>query len=158
MLFSLYSIISHIGFAWPDFSVLRPYLAFGLPLLPIGLFDTLINSSDRYVIGFFKGATSVGIYSATYSIGLLAIVSIFPIAYILSPTIFKLFDEGNIDKVKIRSAFDCFATFRIEYVSKPIAQIVKGEHSHEQNDAWKNYQMRVASHRTKAFVSQSTPA
>lgn len=101
LLFSLRSIISHIGFFAPDFSVLRSYLAFGLPLLPIGLFDALINSSDRYVIGFFKGAAAVGIYSATYSIGLLAIVFIFPIAYILSPTISKLFDEGKIDKVKM---------------------------------------------------------
>jgi O-antigen/teichoic acid export membrane protein len=101
LLFSLHSIISHIGFVVPDFSILRPYLAFGLPILPMGLFDTLINSSDRYVIGFFKGAVAVGIYSATYSIGLLTIVSIFPIAYILSPTIFKLFDEGKIEKVKM---------------------------------------------------------
>ncbi|TSC95189.1 MAG: multi antimicrobial extrusion protein MatE [Parcubacteria group bacterium Licking1014_1] len=99
--FSLHSIISHIGFAAPDFSVLRLYLTFGLPFLPMGLFDTLINSSDRYIIGFFKGAAAVGIYSATYSIGLLAVVFIFPIAYILSPTIFKFFDEGQIDKVKI---------------------------------------------------------
>jgi len=101
LLFSLRSIIHHIGFVAPDFSLLRPYLAFGLPLLTIGLFDILINSSDRYVIGFFKGAASVGIYSATYNIGLLAIVFIFPIAYILSPTVFKLFDEGKIDKVKM---------------------------------------------------------
>lgn len=98
--FSLYAIILHTGFAMPDFSLLRPYLVFGLPLLPISLFDILINSSDRYIIGFFKGAAAVGIYSATYSIGFLAIVFIFPIAYILSPTIFKLFDEGNIEEVK----------------------------------------------------------
>jgi O-antigen/teichoic acid export membrane protein len=101
LLLSLRFIISQVGFAAPDFSLLRPYLAFGLPLLPIGLFDMLINSSDRYVIGFFKGAAAVGIYSATYSIGLLAVVCLFPITYILSPTIFKLFDEGKIDKVKV---------------------------------------------------------
>ena len=101
LLYSMYFIVSHVGFALPDFSLLRPYLAFGLPLLPVGLFDTLINSSDRYVIGFFKGAASVGIYSATYSIGLLAIVSIFPITYILTPTVCKFFDEGKIDNVKM---------------------------------------------------------
>jgi O-antigen/teichoic acid export membrane protein len=98
--FSIFYILYHVGFAVPDFTILRPYLAFGLPMLPMGLFDILINSSDRYIVGFFKGASAVGIYSATYSIGLLAIVFIYPIAYILSPTIFKLFDEGNIEKVK----------------------------------------------------------
>ena len=99
--FSMHSIISHIGFAAPDFSILRPYLAFGLPILPMGLFEMLINSSDRYVIGFFKGASAVGVYSATYNVGLLAAVFIYPISYILSTTIFKFFDEGKIDKVKL---------------------------------------------------------
>lgn len=101
LLFSLYVIISHTGLVRPDFSVLKPYLAFALPLLPLGLFDILINSSDRYIVGFFKGAAAVGIYSATYNVGFLAVVFIFPIAYILSPTVFKLFDEGKIENVKM---------------------------------------------------------
>jgi len=100
LLFSLFFIVSHTGFALPDFSILRPYLIFALPLIPIGLLNVIIASSDRYVIGFFKGATSVGVYSATYNIGLIAGAFIFPIAYILSPTIFKLFDEKKIEKVK----------------------------------------------------------
>ena len=98
---SLRSTISHIGFTAPDFSILRPYLAFCLPILPMGLFEMLINSSDRYVIGFFKGAAAVGVYSATYNVGLLGAVFIYPISYILSTTIFKLFDEGKTDKVKL---------------------------------------------------------
>lgn len=101
LIFSLHFIVLHIGFAWPDFKLLKPYLAFSLPLLPIGIFDILINSSDRYVVGIFQGVSIVGIYSATYSIGFLATVFIFPIAYILSPTIFKFFDEGNLEKVKM---------------------------------------------------------
>lgn len=100
LLISLIFILSHVGFSRPDFSILAPYLAFALPLVPIGLFDTFINSSDRYVLGFFKGSAAVGIYSATYNIGLLAIVFIYPISYILAPTIFKLFDEKKIDQVK----------------------------------------------------------
>jgi O-antigen/teichoic acid export membrane protein len=101
LLFSFFFIISHVGFSAPNISLLKPYLAFGLPFLPMVIFDTLINSSDRYIIGFFKGASAVGIYSATYSIGLLAIIFIYPIIYILSPTVFKFFDEGKIEKVKI---------------------------------------------------------
>jgi len=100
-LISLSFIVSRIGFSLPDFSILYPYLAFSLPLVPVGLFDTFINSSDRYVIGFFKGASSVGIYSATYTIGILVMIFIYPIAYILAPTIFKLFEENKIEEVKI---------------------------------------------------------
>ena len=100
LLFSLFFIISQTGFALPDFSILKSYLIFGLPLIPTVIFIMIIASSDRYVIGFFKGATSVGIYSAAYSIGIMALMFLYPIVYILSPTIFKLFDEKEIDKVK----------------------------------------------------------
>ncbi len=105
ILISLYSIISSVGFNAPNFSVLKTYLIFGLPFLPMGIFEMLINLSDRYIIGFFKGAQAVGIYSATHSIGLLAGVFVFPIAYILSPTVFKFFDENKIDKVKSYLSF-----------------------------------------------------
>lgn len=101
LLLSLFFIISYVGFALPRFGILRPYLVFALPLIPIGLLEVVIASSDRYVIGFFKGAASVGVYSATYNIGLIAGIFIFPIVYILSPTVFKLFDEKRIEKVKI---------------------------------------------------------
>jgi len=105
LLFSLSFIISHVGFSAPDISILPSYLAFSFPFLLMVLFDTLINSSDRYIIGFFKGAEAVGIYSATYSMGFLPIIFIYPITYILSPTVFKFFDEGKIDKVKTYLSF-----------------------------------------------------
>jgi len=101
LLISLLLILSQTGFSLPDFSTLRPYLAFSLPLIPVGFFDTFINSSDRYIIGFFKGASAVGIYSATYTIGILVVIFIYPISYILAPTIFKLFEDKQIDRVKV---------------------------------------------------------
>lgn len=100
LLIVLYLIISYAGFAYPDFSLLRPYLAYGLPLVPTMIFGGVIASSDRYVIGFFMGAASVGIYSAAYGIG--GVISMFLgyIAYILAPTIFNLFDRGRVAEVK----------------------------------------------------------
>jgi len=98
--FSLSFIVFHAGFSLPDFSILRPYLVFALPFIPAGLLDTFVASSDRYVIGFFKGASMVGIYSAAYNIAFIAGIFVFPICYILTPTIFKLFDEKAISKVK----------------------------------------------------------
>ncbi len=115
---ALVYIFWHTGFALPRLSILKPYLAFALPLLPLGLFDILINSGDRFVIGFFKGAVAVGVYSATYSIGFLTVIFIFPIAYILSPTIFKLFDEGQIEKVTMYLSYSLkyFLVFAIPSV------------------------------------------
>ena len=56
----LYLIISYAGFSRPNFSGLRSYLSYGLPLVPTVLFGLIISSSDRYVIGFLIGAAAVG--------------------------------------------------------------------------------------------------
>jgi len=100
LLLSLFFVISHLGFTFPDFSVLRPYLLFGLPLIPSVIFAIIVASGDRYVIGFFMGAAAVGIYSAAYGIGSVTLVFLGPISYILSPTVFKSYDEGKIDEAK----------------------------------------------------------
>ena len=100
LLLSLLFIISHVGFSFPDFSMFRPYLVFGLPLIPSVLFEIIVASSDRYVIGYFMGAAPVGIYSAAYGIGSIVVAFLGPISYILSPTVFKSYDEGRIDEVK----------------------------------------------------------
>jgi O-antigen/teichoic acid export membrane protein len=63
-------------------------------------FAGILSSSDRYVIGHYSGATSVGVYSAAYSIGhIITMVTSFVI-YILWPTIFDFFDKDRIDEVK----------------------------------------------------------
>jgi len=99
--FTIYLIISYAGFAPPDFSVLKPYLKYGMPLIPTLIFSFVIASSDRYVIGFFMGAENVGVYSAAYSIGSIILMFSTFIVYILSPTIFKLYDKGKVDGVKV---------------------------------------------------------
>jgi len=93
-------IISYAGLAFPDFSLLKPYLAFGIPLISTALFTKVVESIDRYVIAYFMGTSSVGIYSAAYTLGSFAYLSAPFIYYILSPTIFKSYDEGKISEVK----------------------------------------------------------
>jgi len=97
---TLYLIISYAGFALPDFSLLRPFLRYGLPLIPTAIFTIVVQSSDRYVIGFFMGAASVGIYSAAYGIGSSILMFSSYILYILAPTVFNLYDRNKIDEVK----------------------------------------------------------
>ncbi len=97
----LYFVISYAGFSRPDFSILRPYLSYGLPLVPTVIFGFIVSSSDRYVIGFFMGAEKVGIYSAAYGIGSIILMFSAYITYILRPTVYNLFDKKKDDEVKI---------------------------------------------------------
>ena len=100
LLVNLLLIVSHAGFTFPDFSLLRPYLVFGLPIVPIGIFEVVTSSTDRYIIGYFHGASSVGIYSAAYGIGVFASMVGPFIIFILGPTIANLYDKKEIDAVK----------------------------------------------------------
>jgi O-antigen/teichoic acid export membrane protein len=101
-LFVFLFIYSQIGVGRPNLnpSVLNPYLSFGLPLLPATISSWIINLSDRYVIGFFLGMASVGIYSAAYNIG--SIVGIFmgPIGLNLFPSISNLYENNKIEELK----------------------------------------------------------
>ncbi len=105
LLISMPFIISRFGFSLPSFSVLRSYIAFGLPMVPSGLFSRVISSIDRYMIGFFLGSAAVGIYSAAYNMGAMAAVTLHIISFALGPTIFKTYDEGEIEQAKAYLSF-----------------------------------------------------
>ena len=100
LLISMPLIISRFGFSLPSFSVFRSYLAFGLPIVPSVIFEWVIASSDRYMIGFFLGAVSVGIYSAAYNMGAMAAVALYIITFALAPTVYKSYDEKKIEDTK----------------------------------------------------------
>jgi O-antigen/teichoic acid export membrane protein len=97
----LYFIFSYAGFAQPDFSLIKPFLFFSLPLIPITLARFVIESSDRYVIGFYMGAEKVGIYSAAYGIGMIPLVLSTYLVYVLGPTVYNLYDNGKVDKASM---------------------------------------------------------
>lgn len=98
-------IIRRIGVKWPNFSPLRPYLNFGVPMIPGLLSSWVTSASDRYVIGIFLGVTSVGIYSAGYSIGSILSFFIAPLAFVLLPTLSRLYDKDRITEVKIHLTY-----------------------------------------------------
>jgi O-antigen/teichoic acid export membrane protein len=100
IIFSLISIIKQIGFSVPSFKNMREYLRFSIPLTPNGLIYWITNSSDRYVIQYFLGTVSVGIYSASYGIGSLVFLLVSPLQMILFPQLSKLYDLGDLPAVK----------------------------------------------------------
>ena len=93
-------IVSNIGFTLPHFYNTRTYLSFCLPLMVVFSFAFIISYSDRFVIGFLLGPASVGIYSVSYSISSIISIMWFPVAFVMFPTITKLWEEKDIEGVK----------------------------------------------------------
>ena len=98
---SIYGIISQIGFTIPKFNQIRDYLKYSIPLTPNKLIRWITDSSDRYIIGYFMGLNSVGVYSASCAIGGIINLIVVPLQFILFPELSRLFDEGKINQVKI---------------------------------------------------------
>lgn len=98
---TLITIISQIGFIIPRFTYIREYLQFSLPLTPNVLIRWVTESSDRYMVTYFLGLGSVGVYSAAYSIGSLIQLFVNPLQTILFPELSKLFDQNRMDEVRI---------------------------------------------------------
>lgn len=108
-------LFKEIDFCPPDFKAFKKYLKFGLPLLPGAFIMWIILSCDRYIIGYFLGSKSVGIYSAAYRIGNLAIFPLAAIESMLFIATAKLYDEGKIEEVKkhFRYSLKVFLMFAI---------------------------------------------
>ena len=93
-------IHSQIGIGKPNLAVLKPYLVYSLPLVPSVAGTWIIEISDRYVIAYFLGVTSVGIYSAAYILGSMVGIFMSPIGTILLPTISNLYENNKMEELK----------------------------------------------------------
>jgi len=103
------ALTSVIGFLWiradikiskPSFSAIKPYLPYTLPLLPTILCYWFISLGDRYVIGYFMGASAVGIYSAAYGLGAVLAFFYVPLSAVLFPAMVKSYESNKIPEVK----------------------------------------------------------
>jgi len=84
----------------PTFRRMGTYLRWGIPLTPNTALLWIMNASDRYLVGFFKGSADVGVYAAAYSIGSYAILFASTLRTVTYPNIVKSFDEGFQDETK----------------------------------------------------------
>jgi O-antigen/teichoic acid export membrane protein len=129
------TIILQIGFIIPRFTHIREYLQFSLPLTPIALIRWVTESSDRFLVTYFLGLESVGVYSAGCSIGNLIQLLVSPLQLILLPEISKLFDENKIDQVRIYMSHSLRyfllitipAVFGISALAKPLLGVFTTE-------------------------------
>ncbi len=72
-----------------------PLLHFSTPLMIGVILAWLVQFSDQYVIGFFLGASAVGIYSISYSLSFLVKTAIEPLQTILNPTLSALWPRKD---------------------------------------------------------------
>ena len=95
-------IVKEIGFKMPKFLKIKEYLSFGLPTIPDNLSGWVIQSSDRYLIGFFLGTLFVGYYNPAYVIGVFVINFLAaPFSFLLPAILSKFYDENKTDEIKI---------------------------------------------------------
>jgi len=100
-LFALFLIFNDIGISFPRLSYLDEYFKFSIPLIFAPFLFWILQLSDQYIIGFFFGASAVGLYSINYSLAYIINNIRQPITIVLLPTISKYWNEGNIEKAKI---------------------------------------------------------
>ena len=97
ILFSL--VWRQIGIGRPRFHNIKEYLRFSLPGVPGNISWWAISLTDRYVIAYVLGATSVGIYSAAYALGNILFLVVGILGLVLTPATSKLYDEGSISEL-----------------------------------------------------------
>ncbi|TDP82300.1 O-antigen/teichoic acid export membrane protein [Halanaerobium saccharolyticum] len=94
-------IIKEIGLPIKfDFTIVKKFLAYSVPLMPNAILFWIINYSDRIFILKLLGKDQLGFYSASYSIGQLSIFFITPISFVLFPIISNLWENNEIELVK----------------------------------------------------------
>jgi len=128
-------IISQIGFVLPRFTYIKKYLQFSLLRTPNSLVRWITESSDRYMVTYFLGLRSVGVYSAACSIGSLIQLFVSSLQLILLPELSKLFDENKMDEVKIYMSHSLRyfllisipAVFGLSALAKPLLGILTTE-------------------------------
>ncbi|MXR41848.1 oligosaccharide flippase family protein [Halobaculum sp. WSA2] len=105
LLFSLLlsvQAVSIVGVSIPRFANIRSYLNFSLPLLLSTVAYWVVNTSDRYVITYFLGLDSVGIYSVMYAIAAVIGTVSHPIINVLFPDLSELKKEGETEESQSR--------------------------------------------------------
>ena len=92
--------VRQIGFKSPKFSGSRSYLAFGLPLVPLGIFTWVTNISDRYVLAAFHGPEEAGIYSVSYGLGSVVGFLFSPLFFVIGPVLTELWESNDLETLK----------------------------------------------------------
>ncbi len=125
-------VLQQIGFKIPRFKNLREYLTFGLPTIPSNASFWVLDATDRYVIGLAIGITSVGFYSAGYTISALMALLTAPLYTVLLPMLSQYYAERKIRQtrfllnysIKLYLVVAIPAVVGLSFLSKPLLYIL----------------------------------
>lgn len=89
-----------------DWKALSHFLLYSLPLVPQMFLFWIVNLSDRYILLYFHGIETASIYSATYLLGSLFIMSQVALNFIVLPeSIFFWENNKKVKSIKYLGAF-----------------------------------------------------
>jgi len=114
----------------------RSFLRYGLPIVLINVFTIGLSGLDKFVIKYFHGSMATGVYAACYAISeqsIFVITSLFSITAV--PILFKLWEKGDIEKVKLflhkitryYLAIAIPATVGLSILAKPVISLIVEE-------------------------------
>lgn len=92
-------VVRTIGLKIPQFKNIRSYLDYSIPTIPTNLAWWAVESSDRYLIGFFMGLAFVGYYNPGYNLAMMIKMLFLPFATMLTPALSASYDKSEHHKV-----------------------------------------------------------
>jgi len=100
MVAMLVLVVAELGLRRPNFSRIKEFMGFGVPMIPGDLSDWALGSSDRYLIGLILGVASVGYYNPGYGLAVMIIMLVNPLRFLLPSVLALHFDSGGLDRVR----------------------------------------------------------
>jgi O-antigen/teichoic acid export membrane protein len=91
-------IVREIGVTIPSFPDLRTHLEYSIPFAVSSLGGNVLSRVDRIMIGFFLGASAVGVYSIAYQIAIAVSMYVKPIEQTFFPEFSNFIDENRYEK------------------------------------------------------------
>ncbi|MBO8132163.1 MAG: oligosaccharide flippase family protein [Candidatus Marinimicrobia bacterium] len=73
---------------------------YSFPLVPYAFLVWVSDVSDRYIINYYLGLSSVGSYGLNYNICKYLSLAIGPITFVVFPSVSKLWDQGDYSRVR----------------------------------------------------------
>jgi PST family polysaccharide transporter len=86
----------------PGWAMVRPLLAYGVPVAGNTILLSLVFDIDYLIIGRRLGARPLGLYTLGFRIPEIAIINVF---YVLSAVAFPLFSKARMDPVRLRRGY-----------------------------------------------------
>ncbi|WP_083912364.1 oligosaccharide flippase family protein [Natronolimnohabitans innermongolicus] len=97
------AIIFEVGFSKPSLARLQAYLNYSLPTMGTDVARSTLTRADRVLVGFFLGASAVGVYSVAYQLAQVMMIYIRPLSISLFPEFSRLWsnDPTQIQMITI---------------------------------------------------------